>query len=529
MSKIRKQKLNLFMLKASASLTDIVRDDVKGIREYQLSSKLPFEGRLLTKANDAHPPAWKRFVQTGTDTDITAIFSQNASALLGLQVDGRIFCFVFGYSRHWIPEDQIEGRFGIITTLNCVDHDSLRAVDREEFEAISRTTRSQVSVSSSMNVFGINPQRDLIRSVAGKPKDKAFGDFVAGADNLVFSAPIEFHSLAEKCSTILKLYESVDYQTAYPWIDNFRRVKSKSQVAKLDDLLVAKLQSEDHDKIYLSPPNLTDPTDPMVYRYPGDKPDAEDSDDLRLAELFSRTGKAGLNLEWLSEHKFKEISLSSDAQVREFSVYKALIFEVSSDGKLYVLSRGEWFEVALGYVARVEQDIAALTTNVALALPDALHSETEGAYNARTASESQGHLFCLDAKPVMFGGGYSRIEVCDLLTAQCDLIHVKAKTKSSTLSHLFTQGVIAAQMMRDQEFRKAAATNHLVVEDVSFLNPDSFNPLNFPVTFCIITSSEKELKEELPFLSKQSLSNALRELRLMGYPVFLNKIRAQAA
>jgi uncharacterized protein (TIGR04141 family) len=57
----------------------------------------------------------------------------------------------------------------------------------------------------------------------------------------------------------------------------------------------------------------------------------------------------------------------------------------------------------------------------------------------------------LDADPVIYGGGRSAIEICDLLSTDRVFVHVKAKTKSSTLSHLFAQGLNSAQAFRDVE------------------------------------------------------------------------------
>jgi Family of unknown function (DUF6119) len=54
------------------------------------------------------------------------------------------------------------------------------------------------------------------------------------------------------------------------------------------------------------------------------------------------------------------------------------------------------------------------------------------------------------------GGGRSSIEICDLLSSEKAFVHVKAKTKSSTLSHLFAQGLNSAQAFRDRGFRGLA-------------------------------------------------------------------------
>lgn len=73
----------------------------------------------------------------------------------------------------------------MIVTLNVVHPDRIRSVDREEFDKIQRKTRSQTSISSNIDSFGLNIQRDLVRSVAGQPEDTTFAAHVTGADNLI--------------------------------------------------------------------------------------------------------------------------------------------------------------------------------------------------------------------------------------------------------------------------------------------------------------------------------------------------------
>lgn len=80
----------------------------------------------------------------------------------------------------------------MIVTLNVVHPDRIRSVDREEFDTIQRKTRSQTSISSNIDSFGLNIQRDLVRSVTGQPEDTTFAAHVTGADNLIMSAAVTF-------------------------------------------------------------------------------------------------------------------------------------------------------------------------------------------------------------------------------------------------------------------------------------------------------------------------------------------------
>ena len=106
-------------------------------------------------------------------------------------------------------------------------------------------------------------------------------------------------------------------------------------------------------------------------------------------------------------------------------------------------------------------------------------------------------------------------------------MHVKAKIKSSTLSHLFARGLNSAQAFRDRGFRRLAREQ--CPDSHSFIFGDETRIADHTVTFAIITQAPGELKAALPFFSKQSLENATRELSNMGYQVRLKKIPVTAA
>ena len=64
--------------------------------------------------------------------------------------------------------------------------------------------------------------------------------------------------------------------------------------------------------------------------------------------------------------------------------------------------------------------------------------------------------FCLmDRKLIAVENGPKKIEACDIFTRDKKLIHVKNKGQSAQLSHLFSQGKVAAEcFVSDLNFRK---------------------------------------------------------------------------
>ncbi len=128
----------------------------------------------------------------------------------------------------------------------------------------------------------------------------------------------------------------------------------------------------------------------------------------------------------------------------------------------------------------------------------------------------------MDKKLITHGGGYSKIEFCDLYTKDKKIIHVKQYGGSAVLSHLFSQGIVSGELLlAGSEFRKKV--NEKLLNSHKFSNPNNKpNPSDFQIIFAIISSSSKQL--EIPFFSKVSLRNAKRRLETYGYKVLLHKI-----
>jgi uncharacterized protein (TIGR04141 family) len=520
----KKQRLNIFLLKEGATVAQSLRGDVGGLSVVAIHPGLDFVGQIASKGTPANPPRWQQFVQSGSPQALGLLLNQSASCVISLLTEDRVFAITFGFGRHWIDETLIVRRFGMIVTLNVVHPEKIRSVDREEFDTIQRKTRSQTSVSSSLDSFGLNIQRDLVRSVTGQPEDQSFADHVTGADNLILSASIRFDQLGRKCSEALRHYFSERYRDRYPWIDNFTRINDPTKIAELDHLLVTELREGAAQNAFLTPPATLDTQEHRGFKYPGERNDVGLHADLRIEDFFAANDRHTITLDELKKKRIKEYSGGDDTPTRQIRVYDAIIFEVTRGQSLYVLSYGEWFEIAQDHVATVIAQLNAIRDHDELALIDANDGETETAYNRRAAEASNGRLALLDAQPVIYGGGRSSIEICDLLSTDRSFIHVKAKSKSSTLSHLFAQGLNSAQAFRDARFRQLAYAQCPASHRYIFEGDPRAN--DHTVTYAIITHAPGDLRSALPFFSKQSLANAASILANMGYQVRLKKINA---
>ena len=362
--------------------------------------------------------------------------------------------------------------------------------------------------------------------MTGQPEDQAFARHVTGADNLIISAPITFDQLGRKCGEALHHYGRDAYRARYGWIDNFVRVTDPALLGDLDAALVATLRTGAPENAFLTPRDTLDTQEHRGFRYPYQKRGTDLYPDLRMEEFLGRIDPATITLESLNQWRIREYTADDDTPSREFRVYDAIVYEIARGDKLFALSLGEWFEIAQDHVAAVNGELTRIPDHENLVMADAQQGETEGEYNERAANDSGGQLALFDARPVRYGGGRSSIEVCDLLSADRNFIHVKAKTKSSTLSHLFAQGLNSAQAFRDARFRELAIA--ACPDSHRFVFEGEPRISDHTVTFAIITQAPGDLRGALPFFSKQSLANAARELFNMGYRVRLKKISVDA-
>lgn len=522
MAKLPVQRLSIWRLKEGVPLDAVVREDLTNIKSTEATVG-DHPAAVYTRQAPQKTAPWQPFVEGAIGKKITNLQTQSASAVLALEIEGRVYALTFGRARNWLSPSVIERRFGMMGTLNAVDEESLRSVDKEEFETIQRKTRTQTSSQTDIGQFGIDVQRDLLRSVTGKPKDPNVAEHLTGADNLTASVRVGADGLAEKLLEFGKLADSADYRgKGFEWIDYFSRVTDPILIQELDESLVADLRARHLENIFLAPPTTLDFQEHRGFLYAREQARAvEKRTDLRIEDWRDRHDDDDVTLQKLKTERIRQYATSDDTPVDSFTVYDAIIFEKRKPDFLYALTGGEWYQIEKDHVTAVEADLHEIPL-CNLALPSAQLGELEGQYNMRVCNESGGAYYLLDKKVVMYGGGRSKIEVCDILTDDKKFVHVKAHIKSATLSHLFAQGAVSAQCFRDRRFREEAKkkcpASHAPLFDG---NP---MPEDYEIVFAVMSTAPGDIRDALPFFSKQSLVNAAQIIGGLGHPLCITKI-----
>jgi uncharacterized protein (TIGR04141 family) len=524
--KKRLEKLTISLLKEGLGRDDVLRKD-KEVAGHRVRSIDKTRDSLFTDAVPLHPSKWVRYLDPHTTTDLKeTLFSASASAVLILEASERVFAITWGQGRHLIDSDNFVQDFGLKVVLNTVAPDQLKSVDAKTIDETTVHTRRDVSRDSNFAAFGLDPIRDLLRAVTGTPRDSTLAHRLTGSDALGIHTREQVPDLPALAARLLGHYEEDAYKENFDFIDFLRPVKSHALRSELDDSLLTTLNEArtDRDKLedlHLAVPETIDWLENSGFRYETSGGSEEEDNDPRITAYLDSYDE-DLDFKDIKNDRLLAVRASDNEIAHTWSIYKSLVYQTElkqgEEKFLYVLSGGEWFQVADDYRMQVEADVEALAR--CTDLPDADHGAYEDEYNEKAAA-SLGAL-CLDKK-FIYDGGPDKMEICDILTKDGRFIHVKMRGSSSTLSHLFTQGTNSGErLLIDDDFR-ARARKLIKGIDPSYADvipaARPVDPTKFEATFAVVTRSERKTPLTLPFFSVISLRAATQRLQAFGIKV----------
>jgi uncharacterized protein (TIGR04141 family) len=520
----RLQRLHVRLLKASVRRFDSALEGADELTSYDVKAGLGFDGRLYVAPPKQGPPDWLRFVQTGIQGRLADVTNRTNAAVLLIRRGRRIFAFTFGYGWRFLREDLLEPDFGLKAALNGVQHDSLQSLDSFAVEEQTVHRRSQASRASALQVFGIDVSRDILRAVTGRPREGVPLQTITGSGNtLAISTATDFPGLAKVCDLVLTLYRKRTYREHFSFVDFVRRVTDPTQVEELDQRLLNDLHIEAPTS-YLAPPEPVDLGRIHGFGYTGAR--HERTLNMDIATYLANVDEDDLTAELLHRHKVSAYGDDEHTPVDGWPVYKCLVFETTVGESRFVLTAGQWFEIDRYFAAGIRRTARQIPVS-GLQLPHVNRLangrlEGEPAYNRRVAREDTS-MALMDGRNARCLGTTTGIEVCDLLSGNGDLIHVKhRKGGSSSLSHLFAQGRMSADALtRDPDFRHDAR-GHLRRMRASWearIPANTPNPRNFCVVFAILGGDEDDPAQDLPFFSQLNLVRTFQALNPLQYGV----------
>lgn len=528
------QKLSIRLLRDGTTPEQAVKENVE-LADFALLA----DAKIALGSSPGGAAKWADFLGLTIDQK-KLVMQRSAFGLLLLPVASRLFAISWGFGHAKLDEARIEQDFGLRVVLNAVDHRKLKSADVRTPDANTLNRRSQTSRAAERTAFDIDPERDIVRGLAGEPKDRGFATWISGADGLTVTRKAALADLPALCEKALQFHGLEEYKTEFGWIDQVRHVRERVTLDKLQGKLVealtAALQPDANadDDLALAFPTIYDPERGNSVMFRGYSaqtvyPDLEI--EHYLAGLKSKSTTA-YDAAMLDNHKVQECDEDGKTPGQTWKIGDCLVFETNVDGNCYTLSGGRWYRIDADLIKDVTAYFAGTEK---VDLPAAQAGENEQDYNARLAADAS-EMLCLDAKLVRPADGSSAIEVCDFLGKDKRLIHIKDKAASSRLSHLFNQGLVSAvTLRRHPAFRdgvKARIAEQPLGADYSATiagAAEQFTPADYKAVFGVLVNPPAQGEPKLPFFSLISFRHAARGIEEMGYKVAFAWIKKAGA
>lgn len=533
-------RLGAFLVLAEVkTLSGLLGVPLNEVTALAIDEKLKVDGVIYVKNKpvEIKRAPWAGYLDSIHGSKVDGLETVSSSAIVIIKLDKAFVIFSFGYGRYIINEEYLVPDFGIKTALNTLDHNTLRAVDLFSLEQSPIQRRSQATKNASINDFGIDVSRDVLKGVTGEAIEGVVWSAISGGGSQYsFTAKItDYCELVDIAKSLVENYWVDRYEKNFAWVDNIQRIKNSATIASLNDELIKQVKSKNSKSVNLSLPDISEWSSIFGFSYTGAKNEFKPSPNIE--DYYSCNDVSEITLERLKQHRLYYSLINGEEF--SFPLFNCIYFECIYKEKLHILFMKQWFTIDQDYVKRVDVAVKLVPLspikfpNVKLvekkkkpksrkkdldsgagsedAEEDSTTLESEGDYNTRVAEELS--FVLLDKKLVKSNSSASPVEVCDMLSPAKEFIHAKhRKGNSSGLSHLFAQGRVAAELLlSDKDFRKNARA-HLTATLRELIPLSNFRPKSSEIVFLVLGVSTENVVQSLPFFSKINLISAFRSL-----------------
>ena len=560
------------------------------------------KGCIYIEISKPESPSWGEILRTYLTENGSSVFTpgrikkeKSGIVLIKEPESQRIFAFTFGDGRYLLEKSLQENSFGMRVVFNALSQPmetskTLVKSYTHYTPASNNPFSKSISYAHGAPVVDDINQPGSVLSAATIPKTKGpYLRFVG--PNLYWPYKLTAESISglpEECSVIYKIFKSEDYKVKFGVIDNMSVVKAAKK-SELDGILLEQMNAHSRNW-YLAEPDLflNDSNESGNYSYFFDDKTFDSLEGLFDHFITNLPKKVTLS----TLKKIVRVKDECGDISEKCRLYDALVFETEQDGNCYVLNSGKWFRINKDYIARTNDEInrffilessekesdkllqkrltpvtledqkeadarktAAtdkkkengtpsdtefLEANAAKKRAGEPGNYLEDIYNKRVAQESEDTLLLMDRRLVYPEKRPGGVEIADLLSIKKHIIHVKDWRGSSTFSHLFSQGVISGQILRESREARSQAktkyvngektTNDMSEEDIvkkfdAALDVENFKPGDYTIVYAFFHSeTHKTLSEYLPIFSRMNLINHIKILQKEGFNVVVKNI-----
>ncbi|WP_419794947.1 TIGR04141 family sporadically distributed protein [Pseudomonas palleroniana] len=510
--------INVFLLKEGRTAQDALSDEVN-LRPIAFSLG-DVECLFYYQKNPSHPK-WTQLFGAIPEVAGLDLTGRSLKALLVLAVNSRVFCFTFGHARHLIDQLAVERYFGLRTALSLTDPLLIKSVEKSNIDRTPLRSKAQSSKLLSISEFDFKFDSEILKSLTGiVENDQDESEYVSGSDSLALHSDVKLEDFPEIALRLLTAYEDEHCKEKYPWMDFIVPVRDSTLMGQLDSLLVDAINIEQFDRVRAAPPELLG-NDISGFGYVKHSARSRNGPtiafdlDLRQALLAKHLLRGITRQALVSERIY--LYGADEQRLAAWPLYTCLEAEIEHEGKIYLLSEGDWYQIDRDYTEQVNRFFDAAVP-CALVFPP-YGTEHEGAYLRRIADNI--NFYLLDQKLVRLPGAGGPFEFCDLLTPDHHIIHVKKYSSSSVLSHLFSQAYVSAEALINTPEVVNQVNGYLAeLGDFQF----TFNTLAQPRNRIVFAIMQPNDALHMPFFSKVNFRQFAQRLSAMGYQVEVCRI-----
>jgi uncharacterized protein (TIGR04141 family) len=492
------------------------------------------------------PPEWAAMVRSLTGVDLE-FRSRTASAALFIRSGAEVYAVTFGQGWRLIRDSRIDREFGLDLAVRVLDPDEIRQVTRWALGARARVDRNTVPGGQGLWAYGLREHAELVRQLTGYvradlPVDLTHarrmrnrhnyrlrlecGDGVRmplSSDGAGMAADLAEVTRIARDATVDSRLQPLKWVRRIPARDDRRDALERAVLALMTSRNVPGEVGIAYPARYHQGPQV----DHYWVRINGTEISTPELtlDDL-TRPLLDPLGTGRLDA--LRAGRIAGFDEEGRTIGGDIPALHWIAAEVEHEGAHCVLLDGEWYELGDEYLRHVrEVTDRAFTSAPDWMLPawnDARTSRldasvpNEDAYNRYVARTDP--RFLLMDKNLVFTRVHRRgFEACDLLGPGNELVHVKrtsSRTGSSPLSHLFAQGLVAAETLTD------ARAWHDFTELVAAQSPERAAHLGrrpSAIVYAIHRSDRPLSPETLFTFARSALVSAWVTLTTYGIPV----------
>jgi uncharacterized protein (TIGR04141 family) len=526
MAEKKSQKISVYLIQKSITRFSDALKNRMGVEEYKIKPSLKLDGVIYVGKTIDSPVKWVELLQQGTQREISELSNSSNRALVLVKVDGRMFALPFGFGKYLLKEDVIEREFGLRTTLNIVDPDKLRSLNKANVNDLTLLTTTQTSRRAKPQEFNIDIVRDLLRGITGEPFSdyKELGKVVTGNEGVYFVPSINFEDIESMVSSVGRAFRSKRYKEQFDWIDNIRQERNPVVLETLQASLLSDLKSKNNTPIHLAAPAAVEWESYEGFSF---TENGELFVDLGIEAYYRERAELleGLTWEKLKSQRIFIKYEDSDERIA-YPLVRSLNYSKKLGNEFYVFGFGQWYRVNASYSKETLAYVKSVPESK-LNFIDCKSSWDEKKYNKELCKSDSSYVL-FDRKLIKSDAYRSGIEVCDIFANKKEFVHVKFKSSSATLSHLFAQGRISCTLLAKDvilrrnlrsQLKKLGLPANIVPEKELDLDTSKYI-----VTFAIIADGHKSFVECLPFFSLLNFRLTVSELRSLGFSVKVKKI-----